>query len=388
MKEKLKLFIVVFMLSACSSKITSLFKVELNEENIERKTINTKSPYNFTVISVDINGKLHDFIFDTGAQISLISRNLANEIQLQDVGEIKVNDSQGVSSKIAYGVIDTFSIANTDFINVGVAIVDKGINNYLACMNVEGIVGMNIMRLCNWKIDYAKNTMEISALDSNFTCEKCLSFPFEIQKGVPSVNWYVNGHLSHFTVDTGKNAKEVGIPNALLKANPVNQIVGFQSFGLHGETISDTTSLFFCRFGDSALIYNEHVAFSQSKNCQTLIGNGFWRTYFSSIAFDFKNRLIYVQESKKPDTEILTYPFSPMLLDSAIAIATVELGINEVEIGDTIAKVNAFKSSETSSCEMLAEIERALHAKEDIHLQVKQNGAIKTLVFPVKTITD
>lgn len=95
-----------------------------------------------------------------------------------------------------------------------------------------------------------------------------------------------------------------------------------------------------------------------------------------------------VQDLNIPKKEILVYPFSPMLLDSAIAVATVELGNTGIQVGDTITAVNQLQISKSSSCAMAAEIERALQAKEDIQLQVIHKGESKSLVYSVKTIVN
>lgn len=381
--------IASILLCSCARKYLSLFRAELDSKTFDRDRVNVSNQFDFIIVSVEIKGKTHRFIFDTGAQVSLVTSNLAKQVQIENAGEIKVNDSQGVSSKLYFGIIDSLGIGNVHFSDIGVAIVKQGegIANYFACMNVDGILGMNVIRLCNWKINYDNNTLSTIQLDSTLIRKNTINIPFEIQKGVPKTNWYVNGTKMLFTMDTGKNGVEIGVPIGHYCSQPIRKTIGYASFGLHGKTTSDTTATIICNISDSAEFHLKNVVFEQSTNNQTLVGNGFFKTYFSSLTFDFKNNVMRAVKREQPNRQVFVYPFTPMQTGDLLRIASIDSQQKKINIGDTIVGINKLNDKKNTNCEMLNFYMTALENKQSILLKTRHNGMIQSFAFqalPIK----
>ena len=108
------------------------------------------------VKNVSINGskKKYNFLFDTGSNLTYISKKIADEIKF--IPTIKDSVSDGYTSKLLdFGKVE-IDIKDVCFKDVYVGI-DESVNNELLC--IDGIIGFNLISKSIWKIDLSKNIL-------------------------------------------------------------------------------------------------------------------------------------------------------------------------------------------------------------------------------------
>ncbi|NCP83362.1 MAG: hypothetical protein GW823_00405 [Bacteroidetes bacterium] len=159
---------------------------------IKRKNYIQKLPFELKKDIIIVKARMNadtterEFIFDTGAFNSKVELGLANELQLEDITEKENSTAQGLSRKIEVVRIDSLQMGETLVNSVGAGKVDYDENSSSPCLAKDGIIGANIIKLANWKIDYQEKMMYFSDLTfpkKNKT--KVLPFSRPVLSGVP-----------------------------------------------------------------------------------------------------------------------------------------------------------------------------------------------------------
>ena len=58
--------------------------------------------------------------------------------------------------ELEYVLLPKVTVGCVDFLNTGAAIADLKRSSVIACLNVDGIIGANLMQKAIWQIDYEK----------------------------------------------------------------------------------------------------------------------------------------------------------------------------------------------------------------------------------------
>lgn len=124
----------LLLLTGCSTiKTIKLMK----SGEVEQKEFNVKIPFEYRlgliILRVDIASKEYDFVLDTGAP-SVISKELAKKLDLSNITEQKVGDSQGEDSNLGFTKIEKLSISNINFLNTGAVIADLNQSQEVGCL--------------------------------------------------------------------------------------------------------------------------------------------------------------------------------------------------------------------------------------------------------------
>lgn len=114
---------------------------------------------NFIIIKIEIDGKNFNFLYDTGSMISLISKDAAGNSER--FKKISLNDGSGKNEK-AFTVKKDIALNNIIFKDIGFAIIDFEHLNKYSCIQIDGILGANAIRLCNWQINPYNKVLKLS----------------------------------------------------------------------------------------------------------------------------------------------------------------------------------------------------------------------------------
>ena len=104
-------------------------------------------------ITVLIQGKPYLFLYDTGA-ITIISDEIREALNLDLLYQNKMVDASNITHKETFYKLDDLTIGTTKFKNIGVASQNLDKFSQKMCLQIDGILGSNIIRTLNWKIDY------------------------------------------------------------------------------------------------------------------------------------------------------------------------------------------------------------------------------------------
>lgn len=365
---------ILFLNYSCSIKaFQNISSATLKTQKSSQK-IHYQKSLNLVNIPIEINGVQYRFIYDTGAQTTVISEELSKKINLKSKGEIKVHDSQNNSSKIRYGSIPQITIGENIYSEVGVAVSDFSKNKSFECFGVDGILGMNVIKLSNWKIDYSNNTLSSFSLNEKIEPANLDSLKFQVKRGCPVTDLFVNGKSTNFLIDIGKNDDKISL--STLHPGIVNHetYYGNQSSGLLGTSTPDTIKYATVSMTDSSSFFEEHVTITQSKNFDQLIGNGFFAKRMKSIYFDFINNVLYFERKPSKETS-KEYPFSFMITsDSQLLVSAVPASNSVLQIGDLIKEVNGEVVNLSNFCMISLKIKELAEKGEDLHLKISRNN--------------
>lgn len=148
-------FLILLTLSSCgSSKLSEYFK---EGETLEADYLTT-IPLNFSnghiVIEATIENKTYNFILDTGAT-NILSKELAEILNLNILGTEKVFDIQGVVQDMSYAKIESISLGGIHFLEITTGILDFFTEIFpYNCLQIDGIIGSNLMQHAIWDFDF------------------------------------------------------------------------------------------------------------------------------------------------------------------------------------------------------------------------------------------
>jgi hypothetical protein len=358
----------------------------LSTVNFSEKNFKTVIPFetrsDLIRIKVGLNGSAdkYNFVFDTGAGGSVISKKLADSLHLEVKGEISVNDALGNNSKLQVVRIRELDINGIKYFDLGAVVSNFEQNPALKCIAGDGIIGVNIITNCNWIVDYQKKT--ITATDSALTFPAAYtSLPF---KGfVPRINLKIGStEFKNVMVDLGSN-ESITIPNRELQKHPGFKIsdiayrkVDGSTQGLNGAR-QDTVMVY---YSDSVKIGNrnlQHTNITTAKNSILKVGENVWNKQL--FALDYKNKKIYMgpladtshkqflkgfglRISMKNEKQVVT-----ALFDNSPAS---DAGI---KIGDEITEINGkpISSAFDSYCDELYYMSTVMDKQPEITLKIK-----------------
>jgi len=164
LKKIITLLLIPPVLSGCHHLI-------MRSGDIAFKKEVTKIPFEYRqglpIIKVKINEESYDFLFDTGAS-NTISQELTKKINAKTKGFQGVIDSQRNKSILKIIQLDTISIGGYHFLNTGAIVANLNKSIAVNCLDIDGIIGSNLIQLANWEIDFKNQIIKISSSENQF----------------------------------------------------------------------------------------------------------------------------------------------------------------------------------------------------------------------------
>ena len=112
------------------------------------------------IVEVEVDGQKRRFLVDSGSP-NVIDAALAEELGLQTELKRKVSDSNGKTTKLPIVTVDQIKIGATTYDHTAAVVADLRNTPLLSCLDVDGFIGANLMRLGVWQIDYQKQEIQI-----------------------------------------------------------------------------------------------------------------------------------------------------------------------------------------------------------------------------------
>lgn len=264
-----------------------------------------KNERSYPIIEVEISDKKYHFLFDTGAMMTIISDKIADSNKLKKENKINIsgvaaNDKEAKQTEV-YVIAENIKISNLQFNNISSAVVDLELLNKHLCTKIDGILGMNLIKLCNWKIDTFGQTVSFS--DRVFD---------DISKDKISLKYH-QGLLPLVDISQGKNKfmtlLDTGFDGTLqlftdfktTKKMKSRTGEGYYTLGINemesgkmDEVVLDKISL-----GNFEI---QNVT-AYVLNDKPLIGMGILKEYTTILNFS-ENNMILVSKNKQPDIDI------------------------------------------------------------------------------------
>ena len=198
-------------------------------------------------IPVVIEGREFLFLLDSGAPFS-ISKELQEELKYKRISSGKMRDTDNQLLKVNYVSVDEIRVGGVAFQEQTAFVANFDSNPILSCLNIDGIIGSNLMRFCNWEVDVQKEEIQLlSTLDSN-DLRGYTSIPFRTDR---QYNIYLDLivdtlTLRNITLDFGSNGS-LSLPepsfDALQWSESISAVAveeGWSQSGLSGNRVVQT----------------------------------------------------------------------------------------------------------------------------------------------------
>ncbi|WP_370391109.1 aspartyl protease family protein [uncultured Winogradskyella sp.] len=211
-------------LSSCNyvKNVNLLTSGDLDRENFT-DSISFEMKKDLVIVKAQINGKdnMLDFIFDTGAFNSKINHTLTEAYNLETKAIKENEDSNGNVKIIEVTQLEKVQLGHTVFSKIGAGKVKYAEESPSPCIAEHGIIGANLIKLANWKIDYEKQMIYFS--DKPFSVDNpskaiVLDYDAPTLSATPKVNVKIAGRtVENLLIDTGSNGG-FRLPSALQNA--------------------------------------------------------------------------------------------------------------------------------------------------------------------------
>jgi len=268
------------------------------------------------------------------------------------------SDSQGNSNKISMTLINKITLGGIDFKNTAAGIIEYPENSLSPCIAADGIIGANLIREANWKIDFVNNKIWITDDFDNFQFMtdgfNTFNFSNPLLSGTPKIDVTINEQeLGNILVDLGSNGG-FDMPSSIkhiVKNTEWDTTLDNSSSGIWG-TNYDTVFTTLSSFKISDRWMDEPIQpINFSSNGFAKIGNEVWKNYDVYLNYD-KKRIHIVENDQfhhqEPENE---FGFIPYFDEGAYwTVQNLTLGSiahkSGLKFGDKILKIDGNSPSE------------------------------------------
>lgn len=335
-------------------------------------------------VKVTINGKIYNFLFDSGAP-TVISQAIYKELNLEKKHRSKVKDSQKNKHEQIFTELPEMTIDHVVFKKIGAIVLDLS-SGELGCLKVDGLIGANQMAKLFWRINYSENSLEATKDLSLFDLSGYdITIPFLTQtQKTPMIETEILDKNIKLTFDTGASGRlRIADQNFdSKKATRAVETFGTSAVGAFGAGKPIAGYIF--RAEDMTLgnknFPNQLIATGGSD----LIGNEFFKDF--AFIFDWKNSKIYMKRIRETPAKLETFGFSYRFIDLKPVVTFVFKEDNfPLKIGDSIISINNINLEnldQDGACHYtLNRIERD---QETIDIKIKRDGKILDVTMKKK----
>lgn len=198
----------------------------------------------YIFIDARINGgqKRHRFLVDTGAGTSALSPALVEGLGLRPAGWVKAIGAEGQSQAVPTVRLDQLEIAGVTFEEVGAIVVSLSALERSACLEVAGVIGMNLLRHGLLEIDYAARVLRYAPSSESLPSRSVAPAVELLDGGRPVLDINVGGMAIELLIDTGAGQSTIGIADGIFDQLGVTRSVrgsGTVHRGVFGEALGE-----------------------------------------------------------------------------------------------------------------------------------------------------
>ena len=379
------------LLQSCSTlKVSKLLKKGSVENTEFLEEIPFSYVNNLIFIDVVINGNSYNFIFDTGAEISVIGEHIKNEVDYKNVTSYAVETSTMTSVNQEFVALEDLTVGSVLFERTGAAIMDiSHFDAFFGCRTVDGILGNNLMRKAAWQVDYQNKKIilsdDISKIKISDTAQK-LNLDKEDYRNV-YVDLVIDGVASTYTFDTGYNGtikSDSTLLNEFKAANADLQYIsqeGWATTNVNGRVTGKTYKALGedIQMEGGILIANQEINFGDQSSA--LVGNKIFEHY--TITLDWDNNAFFLDQKKDfiaDDLSFREFYFSPNYQTLQIEITNIvnmESASEPVSLDSEILAINGVDVSSFTLeelCDYWNEKGSKLGLSENISILILDKG--------------
>jgi len=378
--------IVLTLLTSCgAAKINKTLK----QGNIVQEDFKTTIPFEYRkgliILKVTIENEMYDFVLDTGAS-NVLSKELAEKLNVHSLGSENINDIHKTSQLLNYTKIEDIEIGGIHFQNTIAAISDFN-SSELACLDIDGFIGSNLMRFAIWDFDFKNQIITITDNEQklNIPADAIESKMFiGTAASQPSIISYINGDKAlNNLIDLGNNSTPHLSYLDFVKQKESNKITkyilgsGYSSIGLYGkgekrDEISAKVDEI--KIGDH-IIKNKVM---RVKDGKTNLGISFFKNY--RLILNWEARKVHmIQEGTSNNTTLNHFGFIPSFNGNKVVVDFIynDTAASKVlQFGDQVLQINTIDFSNITNNNKCDFFVNGIMPKEtdEITIKVVRNG--------------
>ena len=293
------LLITILLNVGCSPTPVRLIQRASVQTKSFKQTIPCETSKRLLIVNMKLpNNRTYRFIWDTGADATVISQKLANELGLKAATQMIVVGARKKEQKQDIVNLKQVEIGSVKFKNIAAFVIDFPEESAISCVADGGIIGANLISKCNWIIDYEKRQLTLTSTPLNLHKNR-QAIPFKTNfAGRIFFDAELAGHpFKNILLDSGSGGSldlktNEGIKSGILKKFPSNKVIDGTTQGIYGSNL-DTT---YRALVDSFKVGNYTlpsipVEFSELES--TKIGNVILQNF--KIQFDFVHKYMLWQ---------------------------------------------------------------------------------------------
>ena len=303
MKRLFYIFIAIGLLInyACATHWTQAIQSGTISQNQFRESVGIEIRNGLIFLPVTIQGKEYRFLFDSGAPLS-ISEKLQDDFNFKIVSTGNLIDSDHNRSKIEWAKIESINIGKVSFNNQTAFIGDFEANPFLKCLKIDGIIGSNLLRYCNWTIDQERKSLTFSDTVDKDVLKGSVRIPFRTDD---QYNMFTDLSIGQATVrnvlvDYGSNgsiALNDQIFNTIKARNIIGETLiekGAKQSGIVGKAVALSREIVYT---DSVKIDSISLKKVMLRTGKTVsVGNNLLSRF--RVTIDWKNKALHLLETK------------------------------------------------------------------------------------------
>ncbi|WP_250254322.1 retropepsin-like aspartic protease [Chryseobacterium sp. Marseille-Q3244] len=301
--------------------------------------INLKYSTDLPFVKVSINGKIYNFLLDTGAP-TVISTAIYTDLGLEKKHKSSVKDSQKNKQDQIFTVLPEMIIDQLAFKDIGVMVMDLTATEF-ECFKIDGIIGSNQMAKLFWRVNYNENSLEATQDLSKFDLTGYdIVIPFDVKdQKTPIIEANVFDKKINLIFDTGSSGN-IKITTNNYNSKKVTEkvdVYGNSSVGAFGTGNPVLGYIFKASnvtLGNKSFS-NEVITTGNSG----LVGNDFLKNFV--FVLDWESRKIYMKQIKETIHKLESFGFGYRFIDSKPIVAYVFQEENfPLKVGDSIISIN------------------------------------------------
>ncbi len=304
-------------------------------------TIPFRTDLGLIIIPITFNGVKKQFAFDTGATHSVSYDWAKNELK-PTRKTMNITSSSGLKSKMRFYKSGLIELGSRKIRRH--SILNTAKNDVFSCYNIDGILGVDIIKELNWTIDFERKILVM--YPSNYFPDKVKTMHrlnFDYQNKRPYVFLKRKNKEIRFLLDTGAGGfsniskREYNFSTIDLYPNLSTQSASIDVNGMLTSSLAKIVKYAEAFSGDAAI--SPIVVYNNQKSSK--IGNRLWQN--NELFLSLKKDKLYSFKANINNT-FKGYPCSVLFYKNRMRIIKVEeesaLWKNGVRQGDEVVSVN------------------------------------------------
>jgi len=283
----------LFFLSCSLSEIFTKIKVEVPESGYTKIDLVLED---LVFIKAKVNGVDGLFLFDNGFTNCALNTEFAEKCNLKFTGKRTVNDANNQKTTFKDGEIQVLTIG--DFVFKNPTFHEINTKNFLPCFPFDGVIGGNVIKQVNWRLNFENKKIEIQELPfvsdgivwpitTNSNNSSFVKFNWNEEEVDVHVDFGKQGEIS-FKLEQFRNN---------IKGYPADLVVGITSLSATGLGKADTNynipgaKLNFSVNQNKVMPFDE-VSFEKGLKREGRIGVGYFKKYNQVVLNSTKNQIV------------------------------------------------------------------------------------------------